>query len=40
MTLGKPGVWLVNTVHMTDAPPGSDARWQSLWSSLVFEVDR
>ncbi|MEO8523343.1 MAG: DUF4198 domain-containing protein [Caldimonas sp.] len=40
MTLGKPGVWLVNTVHMIDAPAGSGARWQSLWSSLVFEVDR
>ena len=40
MKLGKPGVWLVNTVHMIDAPAGSGARWQSLWSSLVFEVDR
>lgn len=40
MTLGKPGVWLVNTVHMIDAPAGSGARWQSLWSSLVFELDR
>ena len=40
MTLGKPGVWLVNTVHMIDAPAGSGARWESLWSSLVFELDR
>ena len=40
MTLGKPGVWLVNTVHMIDAPTGSGARWESLWSSLVFMVDR
>ena len=40
MALGKPGVWLINTVHMIDAPAGSGARWESLWSSLVFEVDR
>jgi hypothetical protein len=40
LTLGKPGVWLVNTVHMIDAPAGSGARWESLWSSLVFELDR
>ena len=40
LTLGKPGVWLINAVHMIDAPAGSGARWESLWSSLVFELDR
>ena len=40
MTLGKPGVWLINAVHMIDAPAASGARWESLWSSLVFELDR
>lgn len=40
MTLDKPGIWLINAVHMIDAPAGSGARWESLWSSLVFELDR
>ena len=40
MTLSKPGVWLINAVHMIDAPAVSGARWESLWSSLVFELDR
>ena len=35
--LAEPGVWLVNAVHMIDAPAGSGARWESLWSSLTFE---
>lgn len=38
LTLGKPGVWLINAVHMVDAPAGSGARWESLWSSLTFEA--
>ena len=33
-------VWLINAVHMVDAPAGSGARWESLWSSLVFELGR
>jgi len=37
LALAEPGVWLVSTVHMVDAPAGSDARWESLWSSLTFE---
>lgn len=40
MSLGKPGVWLINTVHMIEAPAASGVRWESLWSSLVFELDR
>jgi len=36
--LPAPGVWLVNAVHMIEAPEGSGADWQSLWSSLTFEL--
>ncbi|MEO7056135.1 MAG: DUF4198 domain-containing protein [Caldimonas sp.] len=36
--LPEGGVWLVNAVHMVDAPAGADARWESLWSSLTFEA--
>ncbi len=35
--LGEPGIWLLSTVHMIDAPAASGARWESLWSSLTFE---
>ena len=39
LVLAKPGVWLINAVHMVDAPPASGgARWESLWSSLTFEL--
>ena len=37
LALAEPGVWLVSTVHMVDAPAASGARWESLWSSLTFE---
>jgi uncharacterized GH25 family protein len=36
--LPEGGVWLISTVHMLDAPAASGARWESLWSSLTFEV--
>lgn len=32
------GVWLINAVHMTEAPAGGDFDWDSLWSSLTFEL--
>ncbi len=32
------GVWLINAVHMIEAPPASGADWQSLWSSLTLEL--
>jgi uncharacterized GH25 family protein len=40
VTLALPGggVWLVKAVHMTPAPPGLDAEWESLWTSLTFEI--
>jgi uncharacterized GH25 family protein len=40
LPLSAGGVWLVNAVHMTAAPHGSGADWESLWSSLVFELER
>jgi len=38
LALAEPGIWLLSAVHMIDAPPGSGARWESLWSSLTFEL--
>ncbi len=37
LALPKPGVWLVKSVHMVEAPPGSDAEWESFWASMTFE---
>lgn len=33
----RPGTWLVTSVHMFPAPPGTDADWESVWASLTFE---
>ena len=38
LVLPEAGVWLISTVHMIDAPAGSGARWESLWSSLTFDT--
>jgi len=32
------GVWLVKAVHMHRAQPGSGADWESVWTSLTFQV--
>ena len=32
------GVWLIKTVHMVPAPPGSNADWASYWASLTFDM--
>jgi uncharacterized GH25 family protein len=40
LALAEPGVWLVSTVHMVDAPAVSGVRWESFWSSLTFERGR
>jgi uncharacterized GH25 family protein len=32
------GAWLVKSVHMIEASPGSGADWESLWASLTFEL--
>jgi len=34
--LASDGAWLINAVHMIDAPPGSGADWASYWASLTF----
>ena len=36
--LGEAGTWLIACVHMTEAPKGVDAAWESLWASLTFEL--
>jgi uncharacterized GH25 family protein len=35
--LPRAGVWLIKSVHMTRASFFSDADWDSLWASVVFE---
>ena len=37
-TLPHDGTWLIKTVHMVPATPGSGADWESIWASLTFEV--
>jgi uncharacterized GH25 family protein len=32
------GMWMVKAVHMTPAPVGANADWQSYWASLTFEM--
>lgn len=36
--LQKSGPTLVRVVHMTSAPAGSGADWESLWASMTFEI--
>jgi len=38
LALPRKGVWLVKAVHMTPAPAGLDAEWESVWTSLTFET--
>ncbi len=38
LPLSRKGVWLVKAVHMVPAPAGVDADWESIWTSLTFEV--
>ena len=40
LPLSQGGVWLINAVHMVPAPPQYNAEWESVWSSLTFEVAR
>jgi uncharacterized GH25 family protein len=39
LTPSSAGLWLVTCVHMTAAPAGVDAQWESLWASLTFSVE-
>jgi uncharacterized GH25 family protein len=34
------GKFLLNAVHMQEAPPQRSAAWESYWASLTFEVRR
>ncbi len=38
LRLPRRGVWLVETVHMVPAPTGVDADWESVWTSVTFEI--
>jgi len=38
LDLPRPGVWLVKSVRMIEAPRGSGADWESLWASLTFDL--
>ncbi len=37
LDFGRPGTWLVTSVHMFPAPPKTNADWESVWASLTFE---
>ncbi|MFQ5494108.1 MAG: DUF4198 domain-containing protein [Phycisphaerae bacterium] len=32
------GCWMLTTIHMTRAPKGIGADWESLWASLTFDA--
>jgi uncharacterized protein DUF4198 len=38
LALERNGVWLLNAVHLLPAPKKSGAHWETLWSSLTFEI--
>jgi uncharacterized GH25 family protein len=38
LRLPSSGMWLIKAVHMTPAPPDSNADWSSYWASLTFEL--
>lgn len=38
LPLSHGGVWLINAVHMVAAAPQLNADWESVWSSLTFDV--
>jgi len=38
LPLGRGGLWLVRSLRMTAAPPGSGVDWESVWTSLTFIV--
>jgi uncharacterized GH25 family protein len=37
LTLAAPGMFMISAVHMVSAE-GLDADWESIWSSLTFEI--
>lgn len=40
LKLHRHGVWLIRGVHITPAPEGVAADWESFWASLTFELPR
>jgi uncharacterized GH25 family protein len=36
--LDRGGIWLINAVHMVEAPAEVDAQWESFWASLTLEL--
>ena len=38
LVLPRKGVWLVEAVRMTRAPKDVDADWESVWTSVTFEI--
>lgn len=38
LRIGPKGVWLIKAVRMIPAPPGVDADWESIWTSVTFEI--
>lgn len=40
LALRRPGLWKIAAVHMTEAPAGADADWESFWATLTFEIGR
>jgi uncharacterized GH25 family protein len=38
LRLGRPGVWLLRSLHMVPAPQAARAEWESFWASLTFAL--
>ena len=38
LTLARPGPWLIKAVHLIPLYDDPDARWESYWASLTFEL--
>jgi len=38
LALDRKGVWLLNAVHLLPASRKSGAQWETMWSSLTFEI--
>lgn len=37
--LSRSGMWSIRTIHVTQAPAGSGADWDTHWGTLVFALD-
>src|SRR5262245_32360150 len=38
LPLDRQGIWLLNAVHLLPASKKSGAQWETMWSSLTFEI--